>query len=140
MLFKKHSHDITDYYGELHDMSLPPRKRKAINALLARGNVARAAEDVGITRQTLHRWLKDKDFAHALKEVSGEQLEHSTNRLVALMDEAIQTLADLLKSRSEHQRRLAADSIISHAIKLKDMSDFEIRLLELERRAQDAKQ
>ena len=90
--------------------SLPTRKKRAVLALLEHGAVARAAEECGISRNTLYRWLREPLFSQALSEASGHQVAEASRRLDGLLMRAVGELEKLLDSRSEHQRRLAVHS------------------------------
>jgi len=114
-------------------MSLSPRKRRAVLALMECGSVARAAEQVGVSRQALHRWIKEPEFAQALREASGARFVEASRRLDALLMQAIDELEKLLHSESEQQRRLTADSVISHAIRIRELTEIESRITALEK-------
>lgn len=114
---------------------LSPSKRRAVLALVEHGNVSKAADACGVARQTLHRWMREPEFSSALRGASGEQVEQVSRRLTALMLKAVDTLESLLlSSDSEHQKRLAADSILSHGLRLRELVELEQRVSELEKR------
>ena len=115
-------------------MSLSPQKRRAILALTEHGAVARAADACKLSRQTLYRWLREPEFAQALREESDSRVEQASRRLTALVDEAISVMSQLLKSDSEHVRRLTADSILSHGIRLRELVELTERISNLEKR------
>lgn len=114
-------------------MSLSSHKRRAVLALVEHGAVARAADECKLSRQTLYRWLREPEFAQALRDESDSRVEQASRRLTYLVDEAITVLSELLKSGSEHQRRLAADSVLSHALRLRELVELEQRISNLER-------
>lgn len=113
-------------------MSLSLRKRKAVLALVEHGSVAQAAVSVGVSRQALHRWLKEPEFTQALKEASGARFVEASRRLDALLMQAIDELEKLLRSESEQQRRLTADGVISHALRIRELTEIESRITALE--------
>lgn len=109
-------------------------KQRALLALVERGSVSRAADECKLSRQTLYRWLREPEFSSALRDASGSQVEQASRRLTALMMRAVDELELLLDSRSEHTRRLTADSILSHALRLRELVELESRVSELERK------
>jgi len=114
---------------------LPPRKKRAILALVEHGAVSRAADVVGVTRQTLYRWMREPLFRAELQAATGSQVAEASRRLDGLLMRAVDELERLLDSESEHQRRLAVDSILSHAARLRELVDIEERITVLEQRS-----
>jgi DNA-binding transcriptional ArsR family regulator len=114
---------------------LSPAKRRAILALVEHGSVAQAADACNLSRQTLYRWLREPAFTRELREASGSQVEQASRRLDSLLLRAIDELERLLSSESEQQRRLAVDSILSHGVRLRELTQLEQRVRALEDRA-----
>lgn len=115
--------------------SLSARKKRAILALVEHGSVSRAADACGVARQSLYNWMREPLFASALKEASGSQVAQASRRLDALLLRAIDELERLLSSESEQQRRLAVESILSHGVRLRELTQLEERVKSLEDRA-----
>lgn len=74
------------------DSTLSPRQYKAIESLLASGNVAEAARLAGVGRRTLYRWLSQDEFVKALREAEQIALEGLTRSLLRLGDKATKAL------------------------------------------------
>jgi transposase-like protein len=115
-------------------MSLSPRKRRAVLALVEHGSVVRAADEVGISRQALHRWIKEPEFSQALREASSNMVEQASRRLTHLMLRAVDALEFVLKSSTSNTREKlrAAELILSHGVRLRELSELESRIVELE--------
>lgn len=96
------------------------------------GDVSKASQACGVSRASIYRWLQDDDFSRALKDASGEQVEQVSRRLTSLVIKAVDVLDEMMSSDSEQQRRLAADSVISHALRLREMVEIEERITRLE--------
>ena len=111
---------------------LSPSKARAVLALVEHGSVSRAAAECKLSRQTLYRWMREAEFEFALKEASSAQVVELSRRLTALTIRAVEKLEQLLNSPSEQQARLAADSILSHAIRLRELTELEERIRDLE--------
>lgn len=114
------------------DSKLSPSKRRAIVALLEYGSVSRAAAECKLSRQTVYRWMREHEFELALKQASSAQVAELSRRLTALSIQAVAKLEQLLSSESEHQARLAAESILAHSIRLRELTELEERITNLE--------
>jgi DNA-binding transcriptional LysR family regulator len=113
-------------------MSLSPRKKRAVLALVEHGEVSKAADACSLSRQTLYRWLREREFTVALREASGSQVAEASRRLDALLMRAIGELEKILDSGSARERRLTADSILSHAVRLRELTELTERISALE--------
>ena len=74
-------------------LHLSAKQRKAVEALLATGEVSAAARDAGVHRDTLHRWLKQPLFLAAVRETEARALDELSRLLVRLGRTAAATLA-----------------------------------------------
>jgi len=115
-------------------MSLSTKQRRAILALVEHGDVTRAAEACGSARSTVYKWLKQDEFRVSLREASGSRLVEASRRLDALLLRAIDKLEQLLDSESEQQARLAVDMVLTHAARLRELTELEERVTALEER------
>ena len=113
---------------------LSPVKRRAVLALVEHGAVSKAADACNVSRMSIYRWMREPLFTQALREASESQVEQASRRLTALMSRAIDELERLLSDESTQQRRLAVDSILSHGIRLRELTELEQRVANLERR------
>lgn len=111
---------------------LTPSKHRAVLAIVEHGSVARAAAECKLSRQTLYRWIREPEFELALREASSAQVVELSRRLTSLTLKAVEKLEKLLGSPSEHQARLAADSILTHAIRLRELTELTERIRDLE--------
>ena len=112
-------------------------QKRAIAALLTCRNVQDAADQTGLGHRTISRWLaEDEAFQIALSQAEGQAIDAATRRLVVLADEAINTLRDLIKSTdaTDSVRLRAAQAVLAHLLKLRELRNVEQRLTELERK------
>ena len=116
---------------------LTAKQRKAVDALLATGEVTAAAKDAGIHRDTLHRWLKDPVFNQAVKEAEARAIDDLSRMLVRLGRTATSTLAKAMTDSSTPMstRVRAADVALSRLLQLRELATLEARVTELEQRA-----
>ena len=112
-------------------------QKRAIAALLTSRNVQDAAKQIGVGHRTITRWLaEDETFQIALSQAEGQAIDAATRQLVVLADEAIATLRDLIKSNdaTDNIKLRAAQAVLAHLLKLRELRNVEQRLAELERK------
>lgn len=110
------------------------KKEKAILALLSHSTIEAAAQEVGISRKTLHEWLKQEDFKGKLQEAKQETVNHVTMRIRASMAEAVDTLTEIMRDKETppHARVSAAKAVLEAGVKVIEQEDVLTRLDNLE--------
>jgi hypothetical protein len=101
------------------------------------GAVSKAAAQVGISRQALHRWIKEPEFAQELHQASSNIVLEASRRLAFLMMQAVDELEKMLNSDVPRDKIRAAELILSHALRLRELTDIEERITALERSIKD---
>src|SRR5688572_21353545 len=116
---------------------LTPKQRKAVEALLATGEVTAAAQAAGVSRETLHRWLKHPPFLEAVREAEAKAVDDLSRLLIRLGRTATATLAKAMTDASVPwaTRVRAADASLSRLLQLRELATLEARVAELERAA-----
>jgi transposase-like protein len=116
------------------DRTLTPRQRKAVEALLATGEVAAAAREVGVSRDTLYRWFKQPLFVEAVRETEARALDELSRLLVRLGRTATATLAKAMSDPGTPAatRVRAADVTLSRLLQLRELATLEARVQALE--------
>ena len=74
---------------------IEPKHKRAIVGLLTSKSIKEAAEQVGISEKTLHRWLHEPNFQNALYLAESEIIDQLVFRLVSLSLKAIDTLEEI---------------------------------------------
>ncbi len=117
--------------------TLSAKQRKAVEALLATGEVQAAAATVGISRETLHRWLRDPPFVEAVRAAEAQALDDLSRVLVRLGRTAAGTLAKAMSDAATPvaTRVRAADATLGRLLQLRELATLEARVAELERSA-----
>ena len=111
---------------------LSARQIKAINSLLSAKDRSEAADQAGVSRKTLYRYLENEDFKRELSRRKNELLETGSCSLTAAVEKAISTLEELLDCKQPNIRRLTAVNILDYAVKLAELRDLEQRISRLE--------
>lgn len=119
------------------EQELTTKQRKAVEALLATGEVTSAAKEVGVSRETLHRWLKQPVFVDAVRQAEARALDDLSRMLVRMGRTAAATLAKAMNDSSTPMatRVRAADIALSRLLQLRELAVLEARVVELEQLA-----
>ena len=117
-----------------HGAKYERKREEAIAALLTKRNVEEAASSVGITTQTLVRWLKIDEFQDEYRQARREAFGQTVARLQQASSAAASTMMKILvdPNTPASVRLRAADSILSHAARAIEIEDVEVRLARLE--------
>jgi len=119
--------------NEANRKELTPQQAKGLAALLEATSISEAAQQSGIHRNTLSRWLADPSFQAALRAAESDALAALSRRLVTLGESAAAALTDALAPERDIKDRLrAAQIVLDNLLKLKELLDFETRLQALE--------
>jgi hypothetical protein len=114
-----------------------PKQRKAVDALLATGEVSAAAREVGVSRHTIHRWLKEPAFLAAVRQAEAAALDELSRLLVRLGRTAIATIAKAMNDPATPAatRVRAADAALGRLLQLRELAQLEARVQALEQAA-----
>ena len=114
---------------------LTPKQRKAVEALLTTGDVTSAAKEVGVHRNSLHRWLQEPAFTQAVRDAEAQAIDELSRMLVRLGRTAVGTLAKAMSDpRAPYPTRVqAADASLARMLQLRELATLEARVTELER-------
>lgn len=111
-------------------------RTRALACLLAGDTVAGAAQHSGTSERSIYRFLKEPGFRSELQNKQAVILERASGALVALSEEAVRALVEVLSSPSEpgaNNKRLTAVSVLELALNYREYISFEERLSRLER-------
>ena len=109
---------------------------RAIDILLRSRSIASAARKIHRNERTLRRWLNDPNFREQYQAARKDFLHLGLGNLATKVFDAVQTLAEIAKHRGREfqgARSHAAANIIRLAMDADLISDFEQRLLALEK-------
>jgi len=112
------------------------KKESALLILASSPSYAEAARLLEVDPSTIYEWLKDKEFSDRLEQLRNSIFTEAISKLKGHSTRAVDTLADLLTDESSQVRREAANDILNHATKLKEVQEIEARLKVLEKAQQ----
>ena len=111
------------------------KQTRAIKALLKYPTIDQVAEAIGVNPRTVYRWLDDPNFKAGLSQAEGAALDLATRRLLLLSDKAIDALESVLDDPAQEgagNKRLAAQAVLDHLLKLRELRNVEERIVNLE--------
>jgi transposase-like protein len=116
---------------------ISPKQRRAIEALLTTGDVQAAAQQVGVSRDSLYRWLKQPVFIEAVRAAEAQAIDDLSRLLVRLGRTASGTLAKAMSDATTPvaAKIRAADIVLNRLLQLRELATLEARVVELERSA-----
>jgi hypothetical protein len=120
-----------------HGQKRSRRQERAIAALLECDSLGAAAEQAGIAKSTLSRWLTEPQFSEAYRNARGQLLSAAINRLRKLSRNAVDVLQEVAEDKkAPHAARVsAAARIIDSALEAAKIQDLVERVNDLEHRA-----
>ena len=118
------------------NVELTPKQRRMISALLTSRTLGAACESVGVSRQTLTRWLALPEFNRALGEEEALTMRDTARVLMAGKDRAIDTLYRLMADTevTPNVRRQSAVDWLTFMHKSYELQTLEERIVALEGR------
>jgi hypothetical protein len=114
-------------------MPINHRQAKAIPILLSSDCIEVAGKQAGVTKNTIYSWLKQQDFNQALSDARKKLLDKALEKLTGISMKAVNTLEQLLNAESEAVRRAAANDVLGHAFKYRELPEIETRLESVEK-------
>lgn len=105
--------------------------------ILNSSSIEEACQKAGISRGAYYLWLKDDNFKAELKRQRKELINEGIDRLKCAVNKAVDRLIELVGSSKEEVSRLAANSIIIHALKSIELEEVEERLAKIEEHLQE---
>ncbi len=118
-----------------HGAKFDQKMEQAIAALLSHRSIEDAAREVGISANTLGRWMKEPEFQAACRDSRRTMFSHAIGRLQDAAGAAATTLLKIMldPNASAATRLRAAEVVLEQAAKCGEMEDIENRVAKLER-------
>ena len=120
----------------MSNQTLRPAQRIALTTLLETGQVTDAATAASVSRDTVHRWLREPLFLEHLRAAEAEALRALSRKLIALGTKATATVEATMDDMEVPAgvRLKAADTVLARLLQLRELVTLETRLSELEQR------
>ena len=116
------------------ETTLTTKQEDAILALLSEPSIVRAAESVGVTERTLHRWLTEEAFADAYRTARRETFGQAIGLCQRYATLSVTTLAKIMADTSAPTaaRVSAATAVLKFARDGIELDDLAARVDALE--------
>lgn len=113
---------------------LTPQQEEAIPVLLSSPSIPKAAEQTGVSKATLWRWMKEPAFAEAYRQARKEIVEHAISHLQHMSSEAAESLHEVATDQNApHAARVsAARAMLDMAVTTAHNQELEARIADLE--------
>ena len=114
--------------------NVPPDKRTLLALALAAGTpVGEAADQAGICRKTVQRWLAKPAFRRLVSRLRGQMLATALGYMSDNMTRAARTVAALLDAPEPHIRLRAARTLMNFGLRFRESVDVADHIHQLER-------
>ncbi len=111
---------------------LTKRQCEGVTALMESESITQAAEVVGVSRSTIHRWMAEPKFQQALRETRSKVHGVAMSRLCQLAGEAVTALARGMRGDAISKTQYYCARSILEFAQGAISSDIEGRLEEIE--------
>jgi polyhydroxyalkanoate synthesis regulator phasin len=113
--------------------ALSDKQKMALPIFASTPTVDEACKQLELSRNTFYEWLKKPEFKQELNRLRNELVEDAVSQLKLNASKAAKTLVDLT-CREDHPgvQRAAANDILNHLLKYKEMHEMEERVTALE--------
>jgi hypothetical protein len=120
-----------------HGTKFIQKMDQAVAALLSQRNIDDAAREVGVSVNTLSRWMKLPEFEAALREARRKVSERAIGRLQDAADAAAKTVLKIMLDTNvpAGTRLRAAEVVLERSVDAGEMENIDDRPATLERMA-----
>ena len=120
--------------------NLTVNQERVLPFLLMHPSISEACRKAKVAPKTIYAWLHEsKAFREALRERRAAIADAAFDGLKGRIEQAVETLAGLLKADNEGVRRAAAKDILDLSLRLRETVEIEKRIAEVERMLQAQK-
>ena len=115
-------------------MSENGKREKALAALVSNPNVRTAAASCGIGERTLHRWVREPEFAMQLAEARRDVTRRVMLNTISRAEKAAEVLDEIMSNKkfSPHARVQAAKSLLELSFRAAEIDEILNRIESLE--------
>ena len=112
------------------------KQERVLAALIENANITKACKAAGVTRKTFYNWQDaDPAFRLRLQSIRERMITEALDGLAMRTRAALEAIDAALADPHPATRLRAAQAVLDHLMKLKDMVDVEARLKRLEEMA-----
>jgi hypothetical protein len=104
------------------------RQAKAIPKILAAKTCEEGCQAAGISKACFYKWMKQETFRAEFERQRERLVEAAFGLIAQSIEKAASVLVGLLDCQDGRLKRLAANDIIAHFLKHKELTDIEKRI------------
>lgn len=113
-------------------VNLSDKQLKAISLILSAKTLEQGCFQANISKQTFYNWLENPEFKNELTRQRNEVIQEGLSNLKISIKKAVEVLMDCLSSKDESVKRRAANDLLTHCLRLREIEEVEDRLQALE--------
>jgi hypothetical protein len=111
---------------------LSDRQIKSISCILNAKSIEEGCKQARVPKSTFYDWLQDPSFKDELTRQRNDVVQEGLHNLKTSLRKAVAVLIDCLDSNDESVKRRAANDLLTHCLRLKEIEEVEDRLQALE--------
>jgi hypothetical protein len=108
---------------------------RAMPFLVGARNIEEGRKLAGVSHWTIHRWLKIPAFRDVLDRTRDRVINESLDRLKAGITRAVDVLTEMMEGADGSLKIRAAERILDHFWRIKELQELETLLKRVEERA-----
>ncbi len=108
------------------------RQLQALPYIATCPTYTQAAEKASVSHKQICEWMQQKAFKDKVRSLQDEVLENAVASLKSATTKAVEVLVSLLDEEDPRTRRGAANDVLNHAAKFKELQELEQRINVLE--------
>ena len=116
------------------DEVLTTKQLKAIPIILAARTYEEGCKAAEVNKTTFYAWMQNETFKAEFERQRTELVDTAFSQIAQNIERAVSTLVGLLDATDDRLRQLAANDVIGHFLKHRELAEFEERIAAIERR------
>ncbi len=113
-------------------VQLTDRQLKSISCMLNAKSVEEGCQQAGVPKSTFYGWLDNPNFKRELNRQRNEVIEEGLSNLKTSIRKAVDVLMGCLDSEDDSVKRRAANDLLTHCLRLREIEEVEDRIQALE--------
>ena len=113
---------------------LTTKQLKAVPKILAARTYEEGCKTAKISKTTFYDWIQNETFKAEFERQRAELVDTAFSQIAQNIERAVSTLVGLLDATDDRLKRLAANDVIGHFFKHRELAEFEERIAAIERR------
>jgi len=112
--------------------NLSDKQLKAISLILSAKTLEEGCRQAEISKQTFYNWMGNSDFKNEITRQRDEVVREGLHNLKVSIKKAVSVLIECLDSNDASIKRRAANDLLTHCLRLREIEEVEDRLQALE--------